>query len=416
MDIETALRIMRTTVALPGESSTQLCTEVSALAASLHPGHRVKSVIPAAGLGFGAPVRPMDAMLELARATRPHVSDDVFVAYKHWAWLRYLGVFDLDAHRALGLSEAGRKVHGNQRRVLSEELGVGFGVLLAKRWCRALGATGTITPVDLDVVLTEGYAWTVPLSARNVTVKGRQPDYLLLVDDASAPLSKTLKVVECKGTKAPSYAPIQIARALTQLGSLTVDGRTPTGLAVSTVSTRDEVSYLAVDPEDPDELSYLVDDQAVRSIRRDKALRADDGAIDLDPTELLGTAVTISAGALADYAGNVEAATSWLPPSTTERLSRSPKPRVTRENEMGEFRGVEYVFPTPDGRRVLRVFEGVETGVDQALTSERVEDVVAATARTASRFGSAEPLDLPSGESEATAVSSDGAILQVSVD
>lgn len=98
-------------------------------------------------------------MLRLARATRPLVSDDVYDRYRHWGWLRYLGIFDQHPAGRLGLSDAGVAVRANQRRVMSEDLGVGFGCLVAEKWCRELGATSPVTLVDVDLALHEGRRW-----------------------------------------------------------------------------------------------------------------------------------------------------------------------------------------------------------------------------------------------------------------
>jgi len=134
MDLIEALQVMHDRAFVPGLSDIDVAdavqTDVNALVAdgaangtAIH----AKPVTPAAGVDGGFLARPIEAMLRLARATRPLISDDVYDWYRHWGWLRYLGIFDHHPDGTLGLSAAGLGVRANQRRVMSEDLGVGFG-------------------------------------------------------------------------------------------------------------------------------------------------------------------------------------------------------------------------------------------------------------------------------------------------
>ena len=98
----------------------------------------VKTLTPAAGLDGGVTVFPLTALHWLSYATRPRYQDDLLDMYLHWALARYIGFFEhLDEGSSLPrltLNEAGRRITGNQRRVTSEEMGIGFGALLANCW------------------------------------------------------------------------------------------------------------------------------------------------------------------------------------------------------------------------------------------------------------------------------------------
>jgi hypothetical protein len=202
-----------------------------------------------------------------------------------------------------------------------------------------------------------------------------------------------------------------LARAVTQLGSLELSGVAPQGIAVTTVSNRDGVQYFAVDPEDdqiPDTVVVTRLDLERARAREPRAFtRSQKGAIDMGAGEFIGTSLLMSAGTLADYAGNNPAAAEFLPPPTLSRLSRRPRDRVERETDEGNFRGVEYRFPAPDGTP-LHVFMGVVDSVDNALLSGDLDEVIAAQMN----FSAGARELLARGASErASAVTDDGAIL-----
>lgn len=293
---------------------------------------------------------------------------------------------------------------------MSEDLGVGFGCLVAEQWCRHLGAVGPVTIVDVDLALHEGRRW-LQLHGADPNMGDRQPDYLLIYPDAINVRAFTFKALECKGTVSLPNCTGQLARAVTQLGSLELSGVAPQGIAVATVSNRDGVQYFAVDPEDdqiPDTVVVTSRDLERARAREPRAFtRSQKGAIDIGAGEFIGTSLLMSAGTLADYAGNNAAAAEFLPPPTLSRLSRRPRDRVERETEEGNFRGVEYRFPAPDGTQ-LHVFMGVVDSVDNALLSGDLDEVIAAQMN----FSAGGRELLARGASEpASAVTGDGAIL-----
>lgn len=421
MDLAEALTNMATAVRIPGQSDAALTsavqtelTVVTAKAAAAGKVHPTKALSPATGVAGDLVARPIDAMFRLARATRPLISDDVYHWYRHWSWLRYLGIFDT-AGGSLSLSATGLKVRANQRRVMSEELGVGFGVLVAEQWCRSLGASGPISVVDVDLALFEGRSW-IELHAGRLRVGHRQPDYLMIYPDPGGAMSFAFKALECKGTASAANVVGQLARAATQLASLSLGGSAPQGIAVDTISDRLGIRYRAVDPED-DSISDVVTitSNDLQRARQPADLPASqDGVVSVPAGEFVANSLLVGMGTLADYAGNLSASAELLPPITRERLQRVQRERTIRETEEGQFIGIEELLPTPTGEQ-LRVFSGVAANIDAALTTGRVEAVRAAQeefhqARTSRTTGSQSRKD---AETVATVVatSDDGAVL-----
>lgn len=120
VDLVYALDRMDTPVHVSGRSDASLATAVQTEVAALVANTAAKGtslpakpVTPAVGVHGGFVTRPIDAMLRLARATRPLISDDVYDWYRHWGWLRYLGIFDRQSPGLLGLSAAGLGIRAN---------------------------------------------------------------------------------------------------------------------------------------------------------------------------------------------------------------------------------------------------------------------------------------------------------------
>lgn len=419
-----SLNVMATPIRVPGRSDPTLVsavqTEVSALsdtAAAKGAPLPVKPVSLAAGVNAGITVRPIDAMLRLAKATRPLITDDVYDWYQHWSWLRYLGIFSAKTGE-LRLSAAGLKVRANQRRVMSEELGVGFGALVAERWCQRLGAAGPINLVDVDLALTEGRRW-IAVHGGNITVGRRQPDYLLIYPDPASSRSFVFKALECKGTTSLANVTGQLARATTQLASLKLSGMTPQGIAVDIVSNDKGVSYFAVDPEEGEvDDQVLVTDDVLQQARQMRYVeRTPEGAVDVPAADFVATSLLMAMGTLADYAGNGSAAATYLPQPTLRRLDRAQRSRVVNETADGRFVGLEYALPTPDGPQ-LTVFLGVAQDVDAALTTGQLDEVNAAQAAFRDRRLDREQELMGQGNSDgigvASSTSDDGAILILS--
>lgn len=402
MDLEQALRTVNTRLHLPGTSTATLAQQVRGLAAPAH-----LRIWPVDELDGGAVLRPADVLLALAVATRPRYEADVHDAHAQWALLRYLGVFDIDG-RDIALSPAGRRIVGNQRRVFSEEMGIGFAVCLARRWSVIGTSTpGSVMVLDVDVLLDPaGGGAFLPA----VTVGSRRPDYVLVNADAG---QVRLALLECKGTKIRSYVPRQLAAASEQLADLRIDGVELPGLAVGSLLANDTVEYFAVqrqpDPtgsqgdsfpahgdvlhpwtlEDlPAAASYWSDPFIVRAVDPFGSAAEARSRISAprEPGEVLAAPVLAASwGVLADLAGNDVAVRRWA--DAAERVvPRRPRPRDEFAAPDGSLiRGVSNIVTLPGGR--LEVVLGVLDYIDDALSNGDSDDILRAQRTSAANRG-----------------------------
>lgn len=386
MDLEQALRTVNEPLRLPGTSNTNLVSSVV-------PGMSTDraSVREVAELDGGPDLRAADALLSLAVATRPQYSEDVYGVHQWWALFRYLGVFD-ERKRGLALSAAGRGVAGNQRRVLSEELGIAFAVCLAKDWWKIRrGAADRTLVVDVDHLLNSPLA-----SMASVAVEGRRPDYLLVALGPDADVVAPA-LLECKGTKSRRHVTTQLASACDQIAGLTVGGQELPGLAVSTLLGSGAVEYFALQRSPRDRRSKVaehqfnhmlvtqlpVDDWPAVSLsgQSDAFSSIDEARFRASRTPdslsaLVEPALAASWGVLADLAGNERAARRW---STSGNVppGRIPRPRDTfSAPDGGVIVGDSNVVPLPDGR--LRIVVGVLAEVDEALAAGDSSEIVRA--------------------------------------
>lgn len=351
-----------------------------------------KPLTPAAGLENGVTLVPFRALHWLSYATRPRYQDDLLDMYLHWALARYIGLFEHHSEGsslpALTLSEAGQRIKGNQRRVTSEEMGIGFGALLANYWFERTGAAGLpVGIVDVDAALDDRYIFAGG-SRHAVRATGdRRPDYLLVAPDPSSRRRYRVRALECKGTSSSiSYAVRQLASATEQLTGITVGGRVPAGLAVSTATMNAQLSYLAIDPGEEDEPSYPVDSNTI-----DQALdfRLQDNVTDVPPGLLTNASVRASWAALADFSGNMAALDRWAPTVMRRRLARQPRQRDTFETPYGPARGTSVTVDV-DGQR-LHIRYAADATIDQRMT-ERPEAIADAQSAFAERLASSAEL------------------------
>ncbi|MEU4556542.1 hypothetical protein [Micromonospora violae] len=378
-----------------------------------------------------ATVRPMDVLLRLAVATKPQYQTDLYEVHRHWSLLRYLGLFDPDPDGQLRLSSAGRRIVGNQRRVTSEELGVGFAVHRAQEWVAARwpGATA-IGVIDIDVALSSGVIRAGAVTSSVVQRGRRRPDYLLIAESPGSADRYHYAVVECKGTKGWRYGLDQMASACVQLRGVAVEGRQPPGLAVGTVLADDWVwcRALELSPERrrhheptayPAELSEPVEDTAEVHVEREmfeQAVHVDmDEEASLSAENLVRAGTQASWASLADFAGNDYAFQRWAPPvfrTNLDRDVRARPQRVARHTRGGlDVVGIRNLITLPGGE--LEVVFGLVAEVDEALADRDADRVIEAQRSVAGRR--AQEPDVAGREpgDDVTAVSDDGAVLML---
>lgn len=429
-----AIRLMGTPVNILMKSDGALALDVSNIQASKvkkYPGlPRKMKIVPATGIDGSLELRPIQAMLELARGTALRCNPLVLV----WPALRYLGVFTKDGMSALRLDAAATRFIGpHQRCGLSEELGIGFGILVAKHWCMervpGLHFSRAINVMDVDKAIGKG-------SVPNLQKVGRrQPDYLLAYQNpADTPGKITYDLLETKGTVDESGVKKQLGRAVTQLAGLQLGGQPMTGIAVSTVSNENKILAKAVDP-DENPFTWTPTDEVLRRWRaREAHLPAKGGAAisassDLLPEneEFLATATNADNAALAAFGGLRKTAEKWLP--TLPAIGETDA-ETSRELDIGEFVGTECVIRVSDAE--VRVYQGVEKQVAGALRdlkysgvveaqqefTESIEKLPAPAGTNNSTFtalASKVIMSEPSSDLSVAALSPDGSMLQICI-
>jgi hypothetical protein len=298
----------------------------------------------------GFEVRPAEALHLLSLVTRPaYYEDDVHDAYAWWGLLRYLGFFDHEQddpqNPVLRVSLAGRRVAGAQRRVASEELGIAFGVLVATTVLREKFGPGVpVSIVDVDLLVRDsGYG------------SSSRADYLLVSHAADAPPGDRMFFLECKGTSDPAKSCAQLTKAVSQIAR-PLFGRLAPGLAVSTVTSTDQLSYAAM------ELTGV----GAAETRRD----------DEDTHGLASASLRSSWALLGHYGGNQAAVQQWSPNRVGNMRVAGGERRIRIESAHGPAVGITRTFDLGD--RQLAITWALDLRVDDALTSGDYAAVLAA--------------------------------------
>ena len=414
--IRQCLAILNGHYRIDGISNTNLAARVNAHPhAQMPPGSTlaVKRATVATGVDGSIQASPMQALLNLAKATAIAPNAQIFDWYQHWACLRYIGAFQ-PTGGSLALSQQAARVRANQRRVLSEELGVGFGIQVALAWHNTIAGGPPPHVIDLDLTLGDPLHWFNRQNGPTIVTDGRQPDYLLTDRNTG---SRTFRVLslECKGSAETSTTIGQLARGVTQLSSLSLNGTTPQGIVVATVSNGNAIRYRAVDPPSDDTHITIENEdwEIARTTPRSSFLRNEEAVAIGASTMARG--IRAGTGRLAIFSGNLAAARELLPLDLLEVASAFPRNRVTLENEHGLFRGVAHSFPTTEGPSI-QVFLGVDSRIDAAMESGSLDALLDAQ----DELKETHPTSghSPPGVSEAdssSAVGIDGSIMQISI-
>ncbi|WP_203702573.1 hypothetical protein [Asanoa iriomotensis] len=426
MDLQRALEVVSQPLTYEGVSDPQLCAQVQALA------DRDLGIGCVPVLDGQDSVRPVDVLLRLAVATKPEYQTDLYEVHRHWSLMRYLGLFDADSNGRLCLSSAGRRIVGNQRKVTSEELGIGFAVYRAEQWVASRWPrTTSVAVIDIDVALTSGYVRAGAVASSVVQRSGRRPDYLLIAESPDSQDRYRYAVIECKGTKSWTNGLKQMASACEQLRGVSVGDGQPPGLAVGTVLADHRIRCRAlelaprshgrdVEPvADWVEQPRVFEDVAEVYIEPDtfeRAVHVDiDENVPVSAEEMVTVGIQASWASLADFAGNDSAFRRWAPPvfrANLERDVRARPQRVRRQTRGGlDVVGVRNLITLPGGD--LEIVFGLAAEVDDALTGRDPAAVIDAQGRVAER--GAYENDLPRREvsEEVTAVSDNGAVLML---
>ena len=296
----------------------------------------------------------------------------------------------------LRLSGAALDIDIHQKGLMSDQIGVGMAALILEQYFNAPYAA------DVSVVAKERI---LPVELAGAA----SPDYLF-----SNAAGSQFYVVECKGTRCSRYVAVdQLRRGTEQVPSLRFkDGRRPpTALVVATRLTGRQTEVFVVDPpQDEDEPGDLIVPAA-----EDWAIR--------DPQEFKRVVEITSQLKTLGYAGADEIGQEI---ATRELLrlgvasQTTPRETVPRDNDFGDFLGIEQTLPFPDRVRV-RVFQGIARDVLNAVKERDYQAAMAAQEQLNAAIRDAPPTNdhrLGFKETEtndglgALSVSSDGTMLE----
>lgn len=421
MSLTKAIANLATPSIIQAESTDTLAANVAAKQGILV-AEKLPNTLPhkaqidrVAELDAAIEIRPIQALLELSRGSIYRQDRQIQGLSQFWPILRYMGMFERDDANNLHLRGEDLAIIGpNQRRIISEDLGIGFGILLAKHWCGERiqaqgGPASAIASTDFDQALNLG-------QLQHFTVAARQPDYVLSYPDPNRPEITIFELLEVKGTATQGNALKQLGRAATQLASVTVNQNPVTGIAISTVSTSDSIRAYSIDPPGP----------AVRQVVTRTWLNEMQGSIsekippsarlELPREQLAAKVATANYASLALFGGLEFAAKEWSP--SAELPPIHPDTQQTRRVIGNQtFRGHEITISSTTSEHQLSIFQGLESNVSEALTSLSPERVQSAQRELANisegqSLDFAEESESHSGDS-ATAISSDGSILSV---
>ena len=390
MNVIKAIRILGTSYPIPSQSDAKLILDVTAQIAAEDSKRAAKGQSPLVRkTPKGVPqlhghleLRPSEVLHHLARSIPQQPFMGTFLRMMNWADVKYIGMFaehaDSQGVKRLRLDALADRYRGNMRRILSEELGVGFGQAVAEKWvlARYPQASG-IMFADVDTVLGDG---TVP----GLTQVGqRRPDYVVRFSPSSASGSIRHLLVECKGASDEQQVHGQLARAMSQLVTITCNGNALSGLAVSNVSTSGGVNIYAVDPEGEEpELKISEFEQGAGYL---SLLEDVEGVVyGVEGPRQLSAFSGQAISSLAEFAGSFDAADRWM--SIPRQVAEIPE-QVTVDTSAGSFVGAEIEFRDRESKLRLNVFRGVEAGVHHAIASGGFDDVASTQAEFSNNTG-----------------------------
>lgn len=305
----------------------------------------------------GAHIRPVDLLLHLAYATRLNYQSTVLDAYMQWGIARYIGAFDVQWHpnptsKRIVLSDAARRVVANQRRVLSEDIGIGLASLLSRRIFASRHPGMDLHLVDIDMAIASGL-----IDAPS----GSRTDFLVVAKDRQSGNVLLLGLVEAKGSESRANGKRQLVKGAAQIEETTVSVLRVPGVVSVAQSGRDEVRYSIV----------KVEPQGMGDI------------VDLGSSQRAADLVNASWAKIADIGDEPDLYMRLAPEKLKDRrpsFSRDRwSPKARQEVRGNEYEGTEAIIPLPGGR--LHVFLGAETRLLRALAAQNVDEALASRER-----------------------------------
>ncbi|MGB2918114.1 MAG: hypothetical protein WBB83_16140 [Candidatus Microthrix parvicella] len=344
-------------------------------------------------------------LLEGAVASNPFGHQDPLSPSSWWAVFRYYWAFATRQHKTqnpktgLCLGDITGQVRNHHRTALSEQLGLGVGILVARKVLTEQFPGARIQAIDAEAALANPRL--VP--GLDTPKHKMRPDIILMVDGGP------LTVLECKGSRSIANRTSAMARAMRQVASLTFNGKPPSGLVVHTSADTDTIKASVLDPPG----SSAWETPATRGggagvDRRAFADRVDGvGWLRADAEDLLDVSLLAWAGAGAT-------ALSLLPKHVITPPTEHLRDLETTEQTVGNqrCRGVESRIEI-GGERFL-FFRGIEASLFTALEKRQAggsREGVEAASRAASDGWANSPVK-PSDD-EVAASSPSGAVTRL---
>ncbi|MFZ2114192.1 MAG: hypothetical protein WAU77_10765 [Solirubrobacteraceae bacterium] len=167
-------------------------------------------------------VSPAEILLELAEVSTPAVlTQGMRNLSLRWAWLHYCWAFE-DVPRPpptkkMLLSSAARRLAQHRKQVASDDLGVGFGLVLARRALETRFSPAITKAFDAEEIIKANAlaAWGIDHTGPLL------PDYFIQVSSlAGGKPWSSIWVLECKGTQGTGHLD-QIRKGVTQTATIT---------------------------------------------------------------------------------------------------------------------------------------------------------------------------------------------------
>ncbi|MGP5044773.1 hypothetical protein ACTXJR_12285 [Glutamicibacter ardleyensis] len=323
--------------------------------------------------------------------------------------LKYFDAFENDGNKLSLSAQVDSNTQYHSRSVLSEELGVGFGLLIGEQWCRSLNARGPLQIINIDQILgSHGIATRAG--------SRMQPDYAIRFDDPVRPGTVRFCSVECKGTKTESSMARQLARGCSQIDSLLLGNSPMPGLVTSTLATGQGISYKAVDPGVESPSLDIMDFDLDRARNRKVDIESIEGFTRVtNVPDFLTKAVALGNARLAITAGDRSSASRWWanvpePEQLSEDLSTTTKTIYGQS-----FRGIENSIVIGEGRAKLTLFTGLATEVREALKYGTADAVHGQQVELQNHLQNLSEYEFGLHGGEAMAAANDGTISWISI-
>lgn len=297
---------------------------------------------------------------EVGTATSPSSAATPLSPTYGWALIRYYWAFDQAIDDLLCLSPMGAALKYHHRQAISEFIGIGAGLLLAREVLRVRYQGKPVTVIDAEQALANP-----DLVAGVQGASTLRPDYFASVEDGP------LVVIECKGASGNSGRIAALAKAMRQVNSVTHWDSVPSTLAIHTVARRTGIDSLVLGSVGDEVWSCAAKPDAPRG---NPVRRVDDTRVEIiDPGSFRADIDDLAQAAALSWAGNEEASTGLLPERVrlargVERRDNSPQIAIRIQDRT--YEGVEASMPL--GGQTLTFFRGIDQRYKELLVTKSV--------------------------------------------